>query len=317
MNNFFLLLFECVDINDLKTITGGHVMLPECRSQEYLYPVPKFDITADNIEEFADELMKYHEGFHDCFVRSETRKHFFNYMVGQFSHLERKSIEPIAISVSGKGSVRPMQRTIADAIWHEDKILHRHQDMVNQEMGDPEGVVTFDESGIVKKGGHSIGVARQYCGSIGKVENCQVGVYMGYASPKGYGFLDKRIFIPEKWFTDEYEERRQKCQLPDSIHFKTKPELAAEMLRDIVKHDAISFKYILSDTLYGTSPDFIEAAEASGKIYMVSMPYDTLFWLHHPVTRQQTYKYRGEIRSKTVLDENKKKQCLSKLLPLI
>lgn len=149
-------------------------MLPECRSQEYLYPVPKFDITADNIEEFADELIKYHEEFHDCFVRSETRKHFFNYMVGQFSHLERKSIEPIAISVSGKGSVRPMQRTIADAIWHEDKILHRHQDMVKKEMGDPEGVVTFDESGIVKKGDHSIGAARQYCGSIGKVENCQV-----------------------------------------------------------------------------------------------------------------------------------------------
>jgi len=282
-------------------------MLPECRLQEHLYPVPKFEIEKDNVENFVEELVKYHEQFHDCFVRSETRGSFFDYMTGQFSHLERKSIEPIAVNVKGTGSVRSMQRAVSDAVWHEDKMLHKHQEMVCKEMGNQEGAVIFDESGVVKKGKESAGVGRQYCGCVGKVENSQVGVFMGYTSPAGYCLLDKRLFIPEKWFEDDYEERRDKCGIPEDITFKSKPQLAVEMFRDVVERNALPFKYVLADTLYGNSPEFIDAIDSCvGKIYMVSVPYNIPFWLRPPVVRQETYQYNGEIRSKSVLAENTK-----------
>jgi len=282
-------------------------MLPECRLQEHLYPIPQFVTEEDKIEDFVEELRKFHGEFADCFVRSEPRENFFDYMAGQLSHLERKSVEPIAVNVNGINSVRSMQRTLSDAVWHEDKILYRFQEMVCQEMGDCEGVLMFDESGFLKKGECSAGVGRQYCGGVGKVENCQNGVFMGYASPKGYTLLDKRLFITKKWFEDDYDDRRNKCGIPEDITFKSKPELAAEMYRDAVERDAVPFRYVVADTIYGNSSDFIDAAESCvGKIYMVSMPHSTLFWLRPPVTKEQSYQYGGELRSKTVLADNEK-----------
>ena len=175
-------------------------------------------------------------------------------------------------------------------------------------MGTADGVVIFDESGFIKKGNESIGVDKQYCGSIGKVENSQVGVFAAYASPYGYSLLDKRLFIPKKWFLDDHKLRRKKCKLPEHIEFKTKPQLAVEMLDNIVEEDIIPFKYVLADSLYGTSPEFIEALDSLiGTTYLVQVPEDTRCWLKRPVTREKQYKYKGEIRSKTVLEKTEKK----------
>lgn len=282
-------------------------MLPECRQNDYLYTIPPFIIEENNIEDFAEELRKFHGNFSDCFARRESRENFCDYMAGLLSDLERKSAEPIAVNIKGIKSVRSMQRTMSNAVWYEDKILYRYQELVLKEMGDPEGVLIFDESGFVKKGEHSAGVARQYCGGIGKVENCQNGVFAAYASPKGYTLLDKRLFIPGKWFGDDFKKRRIKCGIPEDIIFKSKPGLAVGMFLDIVRRDAVPFRYVAADSLYGNSPEFIEALEScAGKIYMVSMPSDTLFWLHPPVTREQSYQYRGEKRTKTVSVEKER-----------
>jgi len=283
-------------------------MLPECRSSEYTYPVPQFKIEKGDVENFVDELSEFHKKYSGCFARNEPRENFFNYMTGQLSHLDRKSIEPIAVNVSGIKSVRSMQRTIGDAVWYEDKILHKHQEMVSKEMGDQDGILTFDESGFAKKGSCSAGVSRQYNGEIGKVDNCQNGVFAGYASPKGYALVDKRLFIPEKWFEDDYKDKRGKCKIPDTLTFKTKPELAAEMYLNIVTHNSLPFKYVVADSIYGTSSYFIDAVEAdTGKIYMVSIPCDTLFWLHRPVTETRVYQHKGEQHSKRVLAASEKK----------
>ena len=120
-------------------------------------------------------------------------------MVGQLSQLERKSIEPIALAVE-KGRVRAMQRFVSEADWNEDKILRKYHGLVKEDLGDEKGVLIFDECSFVKKGVDSIGVSKQYCGSVGKVENCHVGVFAAYASRYGYALLDKRLYIPEKWF---------------------------------------------------------------------------------------------------------------------
>lgn len=282
-------------------------MLPEIRSQEHLFPVPKFAVSSGDVKNFINELKGFHEVFSDCFHRSESRDHFFRYMVGQFSELERKSIEPIALNVED-GSVRPMQRFISDAEWDDDKILNKYHSLVNEDMGTADGVLIFDESGFVKKGNDSIGVGKQYCGNIGKVENSQVGVFAAYASPHGYALLDKRLFIPEKWFSDDYKLRREKCKLPENIEFKTKPQLAVEMFNDIVEEETIPFKYVLADSMYGTSPEFIEAVESCvGVTYFVQIPEDTRCWLKRPITREKQYKYKGEIRLRTILEKTEKK----------
>jgi SRSO17 transposase len=276
-------------------------MLPAIRSNEYTYSVPKFDLGKSDIKDFMNELKGFHDQFADCFQRSESRDHFFNYMVGQFSDLERKSIEPIALAVKD-GNVRALQRFISDAPWDDDKIIHKYRSCVNDDLGSPDGALIFDESSFVKKGQDSIGVSRQYCGTIGKVDNCQVGVFAAYVSEHGYSLIDKRLFVPEQWFTDDYRIRREKCNLPKNTVFKTKPQLAVEMLKAIRSENLLPFKYVIADSIYGISPEFIEAVEALPDItYFVSVPKSTECWLKRPMTITKQYRWGGKTRTKTVV----------------
>ena len=281
-------------------------MIPENRVCNGGFPIPKLLIHMEDMKLFTEEFKGFHAQFADCFSREEPRENFSQYMAGQMSQLERKSIEPIALNVQS-AKVRAMQHFLSDIVWEEDRILSRYHDMVSEDLGDAEGVLIFDESGFVKKGNDSVGVSRQYCGNIGKVENCQVGVYTAYASRHGYCFLDKRLFIPEKWFGEDYVERRKKCRLPDGSSFKTKPQLAAEMLEKIAGEGVIPFRYVAADSIYGSSPEFLEAVEKiPGVTYIVALPRDTLCWLQEPAIMEKTYRYGGERRTKRVLAETGK-----------
>ena len=282
-------------------------MVPENGTCNGSFPIPKLMIGKQDISGFFKELEEYHAQFADCFFRQEPRDNFFQYMVGQMSQLERKSIEPIALHVED-AKVRAMQHFISDVVWDDARILSRHHGMVAEDLGDAEGVLIFDESGFVKKGSDSAGVSRQYCGSIGKVENCQGGVFSAYASRHGYCLLGSRLFIPEKWFGESFAERRIKNKFPAEISFKTKPQLAAEMFEEIVRGDVIPFRYVVADAIYGGSPEFLEAVEKiAGVTYMVSLHSDTLCWLQEPATMEKTYRYGGEKRTKRVLAETEKK----------
>jgi SRSO17 transposase len=276
-------------------------MLPECRIQEDPYQIPKFDLERHDIENFIEEFQGFHAQFQDCFSRQEPRDNFYQYMAGQLSQLERKSIEPIALNVKN-AKVRAMQFFVSNVIWDEDKIMSRYRRMVEEDLGDPDGTLIFDESGFVKKGRESAGVARQYCGTIGKVENCQVGVYAGYASRYGYCLVGSRLFIPEKWFSQDFAHRRKKCKFPQDLQFKTKPQLAVELLQEISRQNTVSFRYVAADSIYGNSPEFIKAVEEiAGITYMVSMPGNVLCWLKRPVIENKQYRYKGRLRSKKVL----------------
>ena len=277
-------------------------MLRCCRTEGDLYSIPRFDVKRTDIEGFINELRLFHEKFRGCFYRQESREKFFQYMVGQLSDLERKSIEPMALKVEG-ADIRSMQKFISNTAWDEEKMLRIHHKMVADEMGDEEGVLIFDESGFAKKGDDSAGVSKQYCGNLGKVENCQVGVFAAYASRQGYCLLDKRLFVPEKWFDEDYAVRRKKCEIPEDIVFKKKPQLAVQILTDLQQENIVPFKYIVADTIYGNSPEFINALEScTGKTYFVSIPSDTLCWLQSPKTSTRQYKYKGEIHSKQVAE---------------
>ena len=289
-------------------------MLPEIRQSDYLYNVPKFELERKDVSDFALELKGFHENFADCFLRSESRDNFYRYMAGQFSPLERKSIEPIAFAMEG-GKVRAMQRFVSDAPWDDEKIMFKYRNYVNEDLGHPDGAIIFDETGFVKKGEESIGVGRQYCGTIGKVDNCQVGVFAAYTSAYGYALVDKRLYIPEQWFSDDYLEKREKCKLPDNIKFKTKPQLAAEMLTDLAEKKQMPFRYVLADSVYTNSPEFIETVESLvGVTYLLQVPEDTPCWLKQPATIEKTYTYRGQERTKKNLAGNAKDPITFKAL---
>ena len=281
-------------------------MLPRCRCLDEPYPVPKFSIVEQDVKALARQLREFLTEFEECFSRSEPRENLHRYLVGQFSQIDKKSIEPIALRVEG-GEVRSMQRFISDVVWDEPALIKKHHAVVGNDMGDPAGVLIFDESGYVKKGEDSAGVSRQYCGSLGKVENCQVGVFAAYASPQGYALLDTELFVPEIWFEDSHKDKRKKCRFPEGLTFKTKPQLAVQMLERVEKSDVLSFKYVVADSVYGVSPDFIGAIEQrTGLTYFVSVPSDTLCWMQRPSVRERSYKYKGQLRTKSYVPPEEK-----------
>src|SRR5919109_3719505 len=236
-------------------------MLPRCRTAGEPFVIPTFDVQVSDVEGFMDELQEFQSVFHDCFARSEARAHCLDYMVGQYRPLPRKSIEPMALAVEGS-RVRSLQRFLSETVWDEEQMRWNYHQLVADELGEPDGVLMFDESGFVKKGKDSAGVARHYCGTLGKVENGQVGVFAGYASRQGYALVDKRLFLPEVWFTEAYAARRTKCQVPPALTWQSKPQLAAAMLQAIVHEGLLPFTYLVADCLYGNSPDFLDAVDA-------------------------------------------------------
>lgn len=282
-------------------------MLPAIRTDGDIFSIPRLELTESDMDLLSDMLEGFHGEFYECFARSESREHFMRYMIGQLGNLGRKSIEPIAINVEG-GNIRAMQRFVSDTLWDEERMLGIYHGMVAEDMGDPNGVLIFDESGFVKKGKESAGVARQYCGSVGKVENSQVGVFAAYASPHGYCLSDSCLFVPEKWYSEEYADKREKCKFPEDIGFRTKPRIAVGMFREIRNQGIIPFRYVVADTIYGNSPEFVKAIDdCVGTTYFVSVSSATLVWLTQPATTTKTYEYGGQERTKTVIADTRNK----------
>src|SRR5215831_10945861 len=205
-------------------------MLPACRTAEEPFAIPQFALPRSDIDTFMDELRGFHTAFRACCARQEPRDQFFHYMVGQFSPLARQSIEPMALQEEG-GKVRARPRLVSEALWDEAAMLETSHRLVQDEMGEPDGVLIGDETGFAKKGQDSVGVARPYCGSLGQVEHCQVGVFAAYASRQGYALVDKRLFLPEPWFCDTYPARRTKWKLPAEVTWPSNPQLAAAMVQ--------------------------------------------------------------------------------------
>lgn len=216
-------------------------MLPAGRTAGEGFAIPTFDVVPSDVEGFMEELWEFQSTLHDCCARSEPRAHFFDYMVGQCSKLERQSIEPMALQVEG-GTIRGLQRFLRDVCGDEEQMRWTYHQLLADAMGDTEGVLMFDEAGFVKKGQDSVGVARQYCGTLGKGEHCPVGVCAGSASQHGYAMVDKRVFLPETWWSEAYAARRTTCHVPADLTLQSKPQLAAAMLQTIARQGLLPFK---------------------------------------------------------------------------
>jgi SRSO17 transposase len=210
-------------------------------------------------------------------------------MVGQCSQLARKSIEPMALHGEG-GTIRGLQRFSSAVHWDEEQMRWHYPQRVAEELGAPDGVLRFEETGFVNKGKDSVGVARQSCGPLGKVENGPVGGGAGAASRQGDALVDKRFFLPEAWWTDAYPARRVRCHVPAALTLPSKPPLAAAMLQAIAHEGLLPCKYGVADCLSGNSPDFLDAVEACvGITTFVAIPSETRCWLQRPGTEGQSY----------------------------
>jgi hypothetical protein len=216
-------------------------------------------ITQDDIRNMSDELVTFHEQFFDCYGRIEHRRLAMTYLSGLISNTQAKSVEPIALEFLGKESVRSLQRFLKNCKWNHEEMLMTHQRLLSDRISEPDGMINVDSSEFVKKGKESVGVARQYCGERGKVENCQSGIFVGYSSSKGYGLLNSRLYMPESWFDDENVDRRKENWVPEDLNFQTKLEIAQDLIHQVKSSGFYQAKWIGCDATFGSNASFLEA----------------------------------------------------------
>ena len=204
-------------------------------------PPPVCNLSTAEVEQFVDTLATYHAYFAPAFRRPEQATWAAVYLNGLLSDQPRKTSERIALTQGC--NVRDLQHFIGQSSWVSAPLIARHQQLVAQTLGSADGVVLIDESGVVKQGDDSVGVARQYCGAVGKVANCQVGVYLGYASSKGYTLVDGRLYLPESWFAADHARQRAQSGVPDEVIFQTKPALALTLLQEAVRRGCALWRH--------------------------------------------------------------------------
>jgi len=224
--------------------------------------------TEEVTEEKITKLLTEYVRSYDTVITNKTQRiHFEHYIKGLMSNLDRKSIEPIALSITGEKGVRPLQQFITRSTLNDEAVIEKYRGFIGATSSSRNGMLSVDESDFQKKGKDSAGVTRQYCGSIGKTENCQAGVFCAYAGDNGYGLIDRDLYIPKNWFEDDYREKREKCEIPADMVFRTKNEIASTMLKKAVNDGLFRVKWIGCDAAFGCDHDFID-----------SLPRDTWYF---------------------------------------
>ncbi len=232
----------------------------------------------DQVEQWATEFEEFHARFASLFARSEPREAARQYLRALLASVERKNCWQMAEMV-GADNPQPMQRLLYSAHWEADDARDELQCFVIEQFGDAGGIGVVDETGFLKKGTKSVGVKRQYSGTAGKVENCQVGVFLTYFNGRAYTFLDRRLYLPEDWCADG--ERRREAQVPDDVRFKTKPQLALEMLEHTWAQ-GVPMAWVTGDEVYGNAPYLRDAIAEAGKRYVLAVSSTTPVWQGRP-----------------------------------
>ena len=230
-----------------------------------------------DIKSVGRKLKKFLKQFDDCFNRSEPRDNLETIVRGQLSDLERKSLEPIALAAGVPP--RTLQDFVSCGYWDHERMRDRTQRIVADQHAHPQAIGLIDESGNPKKGDCTCGVSRQYCGNTGKVDNCVVGVHLGYVQGDFQCLLDSDLFLPEAWANDQ--ERREKAKVPEEITFRTKPEIALEQVKRALKN-GVRFSALTFDELYGRSGPFLDGLAELGQNYVGEIPCDFVGWLQEP-----------------------------------
>jgi SRSO17 transposase len=198
-------------------------------------------------EDWRDELECLFAYLSPRFGRVDRQRHAWEYLLGLLSAVERKNGWQLA-EAAEHTTPYSLQHLLDRAPWDADAVRDDLRDYVADELGEPHGVLVVDETGFLKKGTHSVGVQRQYSGTAGRIENCQVGVFLAYAGQHGRTLLDRDLYLPKEWIEDA--GRRQATKIPRHIEFRTKPQLAQQMIERTVAAN-VPFAWITGDEVYG------------------------------------------------------------------
>lgn len=254
-------------------------------------------LTREEIQGLGEQLRAYHAIFAPLFARKEQREWAAVYLEGLVTpSIERKSIEPMVLAIQGAdgNAVRAVQQFIGAGAWEDEGILRRHRAEVAVTLGEEEGVLTLDGSDVPKQGKESVGVKRQYCGQLGKRANCQAGVFLGYVSSQGFTLLDRRLYLPEEWVRSaQYAERREKCGVPSDVAFRTKNELAWDMLESLARERSVPHRWVACDEAFGRDTVLLDRIAGLGLWYVAEVPKDTRVWLERPATDVPAWSGRG------------------------
>ena len=254
---------------------------------------------AEELDTWADDFTAFHARFRGLFGRKEPRLQAVKYVRALLMPLGRKNSWQLAEAM-GDQSSDATQRLLYRSNWDADAARDILQRFVSERFGDEEAIGVVDETGFIKKGNRSAGVKRQYSGTAGKIENCQMGTFLSYASPSGHVFLDRRLYLPEEWCTDS--SRRARAHVPPDVVFQTKPEQAIDMLQQAWAQ-GVPMRWVTGDEVYGESTALRDAVVASGRWYVLAVRSNLPVWPRRPAVEAPPLARRGRPRTPPQLAE--------------
>ena len=235
---------------------------------------------ASAFEQVYGAFQDFHAYFGPLFGRREARDHSRHYLQALLVQSgERRNAENLSETVPA--SARVMQRFLTESPWDDDAVIGRLQEYLSPRLGHPEAVWVLDGSDFPKQGRKSAGVARQYCGRLGKVANCQAGMFLAYVSPLGRALVDKRLYLPESWTSDK--GRCAAAGVPEERQsYRPWTGLALELLERALERGHLRAKWVAGDDAFGMSPSFRDALAALGMHYVLDVPGGTTVWPLEP-----------------------------------
>ncbi len=228
----------------------------------------------ETVEGWAGELKVLGSRIGARFERAEPRQRALAYLQGLMSDVPRKNGWQLA-EQAGELTPDGMQRLLSTAVWDVEGVRDDLRTYVVEHLGSQEGVLVIDETGFVKKGNKSVGVKRQYSGTTGKIENCQIGVFLSYASEKGHALIDRALYLPEEWATDQ--ARRAEAKVPPEVAFATKAELARQMLERALAA-GVPCQWVTGDSLYGGDRRLRVWLEEQQRWFVLGVAKDEPLW---------------------------------------
>ncbi len=246
------------------------------------------------VRSWTEELEAVNERLSAHFTRSEAHERACDYLLGLLSSAERKNGWQLA-EVAGNATPYGIQHLLGRANWDADALRDDLREYALEHLAGEESVLIVDETGFIKKGDKSAGVKRQYTGTAGKTENCQVGVFLAYASERGQAFIDRELYLPGEWAEDE--ERRKQARVPKEVGMRAKPEIAREMLGRAMEA-GVKASWVVADSVYGDTRRLGMFLEESGQPYVLALSGKAYVWagLHqHRIGKVLEALGRGEI----------------------
>src|SRR5262245_11669564 len=227
-------------------------------------------VSPDVFDHMVERLRDFAVPYQHALETEAGKRNVYLYLQGLLSHLPRKNAESIATLVDVERLV--LQEFIGTAPWDHRPLVTVLVGEVVERLGEPDGIIAFDPSSFPKRGTHSVGVKRQWCSHRGKVDNCQVGVFMGYVSRHDHALLDFRLSLPEEWARDEH--RRQACHVPENVAYRTRHEQCLEMLD--LWGAQVPHGWVTGDDELGRHTGFRQALRERGERYVLGVPCTTI-----------------------------------------